>query len=79
MREIRSVMSKVACIEGVNFLLIVGRTPRSARVPLDPLPANLRPPRTADEGVGRGPGGPPHNLSRNYVRLASRLSKHSLS
>src|SRR5450631_4116049 len=31
----------------------------SARVPLDPLPANSV---EADEGVGRGPGGPPHKL-----------------
>src|ERR1017187_52378 len=34
---------------------IVGRTPWSARVPLDPL--------LAGGGVGRGPGGPPHLLS----------------
>jgi hypothetical protein len=33
----------------------VGRTPWSARVPLDPFFAHQ-----ADEGVGRGPGGPPH-------------------
>ena len=33
----------------------VGRTPWSAQVPLD------RP--EADEGVGRGPGGPPHNYA----------------
>jgi hypothetical protein len=32
---------------------IVGRTPRSARVPHDPLS------HRADEGVGCGPGGPP--------------------
>jgi hypothetical protein len=32
----------------------VGRTPRSARVPLDPLFLQ------ADEGVGSGPEGPPH-------------------
>jgi competence protein ComEC len=38
----------------VGFALAVGRTPRSARVPLDPLLER------ADEGVGRGPGGPPH-------------------
>jgi len=34
---------------------VVGRTPWSAQVPLD-LPE-------ADEGVGRGPGGPPHNYA----------------
>jgi ABC-type antimicrobial peptide transport system permease subunit len=33
----------------------VGRTPWSARVPLDPQLA-----KQADQGVGRGPGGPPH-------------------
>src|ERR1700722_11042229 len=33
----------------------VGRTPRSARVPLEPLFL-----QQADEGVGCGPGGPPH-------------------
>jgi hypothetical protein len=33
----------------------VGRTPWSARVPLDPLFT-----RPADQGVGCGPGGPPH-------------------
>jgi len=36
----------------------VGRTPRSARVPLDPLLA-----KQAGGGVGRGPGGPPHPSS----------------
>jgi ADP-heptose:LPS heptosyltransferase len=34
---------------------LVGRTPWSAQIPLD-LPE-------ADEGVGRGPGGPPHNCA----------------
>ena len=34
---------------------LVGRTPWSAQVPLDL--------READEGVGRGPGGPPHNYA----------------
>ena len=45
--------------------LNVGRTPSSARVPLDPLSRmnqELRIlPCQADEGVGRGPGGPPHS------------------
>ena len=36
-------------------LVLVGRTPWSAQVPLD-LPE-------ADGGVGRGPGGPPHNYA----------------
>src|SRR5664279_3366687 len=36
---------------------VVGRTPWSARVPLDPPSCRLQ---QADEGVGRGPGGPPH-------------------
>jgi stage II sporulation protein D len=36
---------------------MVGRTPRSARVPLDPLFTEAR----ADGGVGCGPGGPPHH------------------
>jgi hypothetical protein len=42
---------------------IVGRTPWSARVPLDPLLANgisFVHHVQADEGVGCGPGGPPH-------------------
>jgi hypothetical protein len=37
---------------------LVGRTPWSARVPLDPHPGGRE---QADEGVGRGPGGPPHH------------------
>ena len=43
----------------------VGRTPWSARVPLDPLFAtNITVhPKQADGGVGRGPGGPPHHRS----------------
>ena len=44
---------------------MVGRTPWSARVPLDPILANegtfTQRTGQADEGVGRGPGGPPHN------------------
>ena len=43
---------------------MVGRTPWSARVPLDPLPGSeisfVRPAQ-ADGGVGCGPGGPPHH------------------
>jgi hypothetical protein len=38
----------------------VGRTPWSARVPLDPLFGRRRFSQQADEGVGCGPGGPPH-------------------
>jgi hypothetical protein len=40
-----------------------GRTPWSARVPLDPLFGRRRFPDQADEGVARGPGGPPHLTS----------------
>ena len=43
--------------------LIVGRTPWSARVPLDPLLAGEIDATQAGGGVGRGPGGPPHLLS----------------
>jgi hypothetical protein len=45
-----------------------GRTPWSARVPLDPLIANeIKFIQTgqADEGVGCGPGGPPHFSMRH--------------
>ncbi len=43
----------------------VGRTPWSARVPLDPPLASQMSSRSveADEGVGCGPGGPPHPWS----------------
>ncbi|MGA9624967.1 MAG: hypothetical protein WBQ65_10885, partial [Bryobacteraceae bacterium] len=41
-------------------LVLVGRTPWSAQVPLD-LPE-------ADGGVGRGPGGPPHNRLQETVQ-----------
>ena len=43
----------------------VGRTPWSARVPLDPLLTNkisLSNRDQADEGVGRRPGGLPHEI-----------------
>jgi hypothetical protein len=47
---------------------VVGQTPWSARVPLDPLFCNeisLIESQRADQGVGCGPGGggPPHKLS----------------
>src|ERR1019366_2189312 len=42
---------------GVRLRTIVGRTPWSAGVPLDPLLAAEQ----AAGGVGCGPGGPPHN------------------
>jgi hypothetical protein len=45
---------------------VVGQTPWSARAPLDPLFGNeisLIESQRADEGVGCGPGGPPHKLS----------------
>jgi hypothetical protein len=47
-----------------NRAEIVGRTPWSARVPLDPPVANEFNSiqiKQADEGVGCGPGGPPHD------------------
>jgi hypothetical protein len=47
-----------------NRVEIVGRTPRSARVPLDPPIVNelsLIQTKQADEGVGCRPGGPPHD------------------
>jgi hypothetical protein len=42
---------------------IVGQTPWSARVPQDPPPPveiSFLQTQQADEGVGCGPGGPPH-------------------
>jgi hypothetical protein len=39
------------------ILALVGRTPRSAA---GPLAGFARHSWKADEGVGRGPGGPPH-------------------
>jgi hypothetical protein len=45
---------------------IVGQTPWSAWVPLDPLFCNemsLIESQRADQGVGCGPGGPPHKLN----------------
>src|ERR1039457_1127806 len=62
---------------------MVGRTPRSARDALVPHPAQRgeppAPSEQADGGVGRGPGGPPHqfrgiaNLSTSLISLTSRL------
>src|ERR1019366_5779452 len=45
----------------------VGRTPRSAAGPLAGL-FSCR--RRADGGVGRGPGGPPHNSGQATVEFA---------
>jgi putative ABC transport system permease protein len=42
---------------GIRLREVVGRTPGSARVPLDPLLA-----KQADRGGGCGPGGPPHQF-----------------
>jgi hypothetical protein len=39
---------------------MVGRTPWSARVPLDPPFNDIL--EQAEEGVGCGPGGPPHRI-----------------
>ena len=49
---------------------LVGRTPWSARVPLDPLLAGEIGTTQADEGVGRGPGGPPHPLLSILLGMA---------
>jgi Flp pilus assembly protein TadG len=46
---------------------MVGRTPWSARVPLDPLPG---PTKQADGGVGCGPGGPPHPRGAMSIQFA---------
>jgi competence protein ComEC len=43
----------------VAFAFAVGRTPRSARVPPDPHLKHDQMLQQADQGVGRGPGGPP--------------------
>jgi hypothetical protein len=65
----------------------VGRTPWSARVPLDPLFANeisLIHAVQADGGVGCGPGGPPHNQRElcgyweKYAALASQAAVSAL-
>ena len=53
--------------------LIVGRTPWSARVPRtrsSPMRSGSFTREEADEGVGRRPGGPPHDLC---LRLALAL------
>jgi hypothetical protein len=55
-----------------GFGAVVGQAPRSARIPLDPLFGNefrFFQTQQADEGVGCGPGGPPHQacqLSRSW-------------
>ena len=53
----------------------VGQTPWSARVPLDPPVDNEN---KADEGVGRGPGGPPHFECKLYDIGNSRFSRRTL-
>ena len=56
----------------------MGRTPWSARVPLDPLYAkreNSPVTEKADEGVGRGPGGPPYQ--RKLLRTSGDFQSHS--
>jgi hypothetical protein len=52
-----------------NSETTVGRTPRSARVPLDPLLAarSISSKLEGRSGAGRGPGGPPHNSLRPTV------------
>ena len=55
--------------------LMVGRTPRSARDALVPQPEqrhqHLTRREQADEGVGRGPGGPPHHQCSLLVAARS--------
>jgi hypothetical protein len=49
---------------------MVGRTPWSARVPQDPLlcgEMSFIQSQRADEGVGCGPGGPPHEASESRL------------
>ena len=66
MRYIRSVIVGAAGDSpagGGQCAAFVGRTP------LDPLLANgmsITHPGKADEGVGCGPGGPPHSLGRIF-------------
>ena len=45
---------------------LVGRTPWSAA---GPLAGFLRRSTKADEGVGRGPGGPPHQIGESLIFL----------
>ena len=58
--------------------LVVGQTPWSARVPLDPLLASeisFLQTQQADEGVGCGPGGPPHYHFRWFG--PAKTNRHS--
>src|SRR5947209_7339968 len=50
-----------------SMFAIVGRTPWSARVPLDPPVRVTAEPHQADEGVACGPGGPPHHPELNMT------------
>jgi hypothetical protein len=63
---------------GTNPALLVGRTPWSARDALVPPPAqrdqHLAKRKQADGGVGRGPGGPPHQQSRPFVAGKARAT-----
>jgi lipopolysaccharide/colanic/teichoic acid biosynthesis glycosyltransferase len=45
----------------------VGRTPWSARVPLDPLSQSRAASHQAGQGAGRGPGGPPHYFVEQVI------------
>jgi hypothetical protein len=68
-------------------LEIVGQTPWSARVPLDPPIANEFSPiqtKQADEGVGCGPGSPPHfdancAISGKLYDIADECVRHGAS
>jgi hypothetical protein len=48
-----------------------------SRVPADPIPANVA---EADEGVGRGPGGPPHKrLTADFAGCYPGLLNNDLT
>src|ERR1035438_3014859 len=56
---------------------LVRRTPTPARVPLDPLlVANNR---QADVGVGRGPGGPPHQRRKQRWPASCKVRRMRLA
>jgi hypothetical protein len=56
---------------------MVGRTPWSARVPQDPLfcsELSFIQSQRADEGAGRGPGGPPHKTQPTEQILENKVT-----
>ena len=57
-----------------DLLVLVGRTPWSARDALVPLPGQYRllaEREEADQGVRRGPGGPPHHGVAGFTGSAT--------